>query len=165
MEPEKFLKDITRIHKILPYIDVRKDGVFRYTIRNPGVWVARTDGIVNTVIVGNQLILSKDRILLDGKEAELCLRNGRCLSASGIKVRIGALILAFYSWLDKLPISISRKKMLYYINSVEKNPELAEFAIWALAARNALFDEAIEIATALVEEIGKLRLAAYMARI
>jgi len=125
--------------------------------------VAHTDGIVNTVKVGNQLIL-KDRILLDGKEAELCLRNGQCLSASGIKVRIGALILAYYSWLDRLPLSITRRKMLYYINNVEKDPELAEFAVWALAARNALFDEAIEIAIALVEEIRKLRLVAYMAR-
>ncbi|MFZ8810672.1 MAG: hypothetical protein ACO2PN_21510 [Pyrobaculum sp.] len=163
MVPEKFLKDIARIYKILPYIDVRKDGDFRYTISNPGVWVAHTDGIVNTVKVGNQLIL-KDRILLNGKEAELCLRNGQCLSASGIKVRIGALILAYYSWLDRLPLSITRRKMLYYINNVEKDPELAEFAVWALAARNALFDEAIEIAIALVEEIRKLRLVAYMAR-
>ena len=163
MVPEKFLKDIARIYKILPYIDVRKDGDFRYTISNSGVWVAHTDGIVNTVKVGNQLIL-KDRILLNGKEAELCLRNGQCLSASGIKVRIGALILAYYSWLDRLPLSITRRKMLYYINNVENDLELAEFAVWALAARNALFDEAIEIAIALVEEIRKLRLVAYMAR-
>jgi hypothetical protein len=158
-----FVKDIVGIHKILPYVDVRRDGAFRYTVSNPGSWVAHASNIVSTVKVsiGNrQLVLLKDRILLDGEEAELCLRSNQCLSAGGIKIRIGALVLAFYSWLDELPLPITRRKMLHYINGVEKDPELAEFAVWALAARNALFDEAIEIATALVEEIRRLRLAA-----
>ncbi len=164
MEPKfvkgiEFVKDIIRIHKILQYIDVRKDGALRYVIGNPGVWVAHVDGGLSVVRVGNNLVV-KDRILLNNKETDaLCLKS-RCLSASGIKVRVGALILAFYSWLDILPISITRKKLLYYVNNVEKNPEVAEFAIWALVARNALDDEAVEIATAIVGEIRKIRLAA-----
>jgi hypothetical protein len=165
MEPEKFVKDITRIHKILPYINVRKDGVLRYTVSNPGVWTAHTNGLDMVKInIGDNLLVVKDRIVLNGREAELCLKN-RCLSAGGIKVRIGAVILAFYSWLDMLPISVTRKKMLYYINSVEKNPEVAEFAIWALVAPSALDDEAVEIATAATREIRKMGLAAHMARV
>ena len=170
MEAEKFVKDLIRVHRILPHIDVRKDGSLRYIVSNPGVWVASTDGGLGVVKVsiGDDLLIIKDRILLKSKEAEyaeLCLKNRQCLSASGIKVRIGAAILAFYSWLDMLPLSIiTRRKMLYYVNNVEKNPELAEFAIWALASRNALFDEAIEIATATVGEVGKIRLAVYTAR-
>jgi hypothetical protein len=156
MEPEKFVKDITRIHKILPYIDVRREGVFRYTVSNPGVWTAHVDGNLD-MRVGDNLVI-RDRILLNDKEAELRL------SAGGIKIRIGAVILAFYSWLDMLPISVTRKKMLYYVNNVEKNPEVAEFAIWALVARSAL-DEAVEIAMAATNEIWKMRLAAHTARV
>jgi hypothetical protein len=156
MEPEKFVKDITRIHKILPYIDVRREGVFRYTVSNLGVWTAHVDGNLD-MRVGDNLVI-RDRILLNDKEAELRL------SAGGIKIRIGAVILAFYSWLDMLPISVTRKKMLYYVNNVEKNPEVAEFAIWALVARSAL-DEAVEIAMAATNEIRKMRLAAHTARV
>jgi len=165
MEPEKFVKDITRIHKILPYIAVRKDGVLRYTVSNPGVWTAHTNGGLDMVKIniGDNLLVVKDRIVLNGREGELCLKN-RCLSAGGIKVRIGAVILAFYSWLDMLPIPLTRRKMLYYVNNVEKNPEVAEFAIWAFVARSALDDEAVEIATAATREIRKMSLAAHMAR-
>jgi hypothetical protein len=40
MDPEKFVKDIAKIHKILPYIDVRREGVLRYTV-STGVWTAQ----------------------------------------------------------------------------------------------------------------------------
>jgi hypothetical protein len=162
MDPEKFVKDIAKIHKILPYIAVRKDGALRYAV-SAGTWVAHTDGGLSVVRVGN--IVIKDRILLNGKEVDVLCHKSRCISASGIKVRVGALILAFYNHLDTLPISITRKKLLYYVNNVEKNPEVAEFAIWALVARNTLDDEAVEIAIAIVGEIRKIRLAAYTARI
>ena len=167
MEHEQFIRDVARIHKLLPYIDVSKNGIFRYAVSNPGIWTAHVDGGLGAVkvYIGNSQLVVKDRILLDGKEVgELCLKN-RCLSASGIKVRIGTAVLAFYSWLDMLPVPyITRKKMLYYVNNVEKNPEVAEFAIWALASRNALFENAIDLAAAIVEQIGKVRLAAYTAR-
>jgi hypothetical protein len=159
---EHFAKDITRIHKVLPYINVRRDGA-GYTVFT-GTWAARTDGGLGVVRVDNNLVV-KDRILLNDKETDVLCLKSRCLSASGIKVRIGALILAFYSWLDILPISATRRKMLYYINNVEKNPEVAEFATWALVAHNRLGDEAVEIATATVGEIRKIRLAAHMARV
>jgi hypothetical protein len=164
MELEKFIRDMFRIYKI-PYLDVRRDGTFKYTVNNPGAWAVRTEGIVSVVKIdvgGRRFVLSGDTVL---PEAELCLKNGRCLSAGGVKVRIGAIILAHYSWLDMLPVPITRKKMLRYINNVERNPELAEFAVWALAARSALDDEAIEIATAVAGEIRKMRSAAYAARV
>jgi hypothetical protein len=156
-----FVKDIVGIHKILPYVDVRRDGAFRYTVSNPGSWVAHIDTLA-MIKVGNMVI--KDKILLKDKEADVLCHKSLCLSASGIKVRFGALILAFYSWLDELPLPITRRKMLHYINGVEKDPELAEFAVWTLVARNALGDEAVEIATAIVEEIRKIRLAVHTAR-
>jgi hypothetical protein len=158
---EHFAKDITRIHRVLPYINVRRDGALRYTVFT-GTWAARTDGGLGVVRVDNLVV--KDRILLNDKETDVLCLKSRCLSASGIKVRVWALVLAFYSQLDVLPIPVTRKKMLYYINNVEKNPEAAEFATWALVARNRLDDEAVEIATATVGEIRKIRLAAYMAR-
>ena len=161
MEPKEFVKDIARIHKILPYINVRRDGALRYTVSTE-TWVAHTDGGLSLVRVGN--IVIKDRILLNGEVDVLCHKS-RCISASGIKVRVGALILAFYNYLDMLPISITRKKLLYYVNNVEKNPEVAEFAAWALVTRNALDDEAVELAVAIVREIRKIRLAAYTARV
>jgi hypothetical protein len=154
MEPKEFVKDVTRVHKILSYVDVRKDGALRYTV-STGTWIAHVDGL-SVVRVGN--IVIKDRILLNGKEVDVLCHKSRCISAGGIKVRIGALILAFYSHLDTLPISVTRRKLLYYVNNVEKNPEVAEFAVWALVARNALDDEAVEIATAMVGEIRKIRL-------
>jgi hypothetical protein len=166
MEHEKFIRDIVRISKLLPYIDVRKNGALRYVVSNPGIWTAHVDGgLTVEVNIGNSQLVVKDGILLDGEEVEeLCLKN-RCLSATGIKVRIGAAVLAYYSWLDALPVPyITRRRMLHYINNVEKKPEVAEFAIWALAARNALFEDAIDLATAIVEQIGKVRLAAYTAR-
>jgi hypothetical protein len=168
MEPERFAKDVMRIHKILPYIEVLRRDV-RYTVSSPGSWVAHTDVGLSRIDVDGRLTIAKDGILLDGRETELCLSNrrtpDRCLSASGVKVRIGALILAFYSWIDALPVQhISRRKMLYYVNNVEKNPELAEFAIWALASRNALFEDAIDVAIAATEEIRRVRLAAYVPR-
>jgi hypothetical protein len=162
MEPKEFIKDVAHIHKILPYIDVRRDGALRYAV-SAGTWVAHTDGGLSVVRVGN--IVIKDKILLSNKEVDVLCHKSRCISASGVKIRVGALILAFYNYLDRLPISITRKKLLYYVNSVEKNPEVAEFAIWALVARNVLDDEAVEMAIAIVKEIGKIRLAAYTARI
>jgi len=167
MEYKQFIRDVARIHKLLPYINVHKNGVFRYVVSNPGIWMTHVDGgLTVKVNIGNSQLVIKDRILLNDEEVEeLCLEN-RCLSAGGIKVRIGAAVLAFYSWLDMLQVPyITRRRMLYYINNVEKNPEIAEFAIWALAARNALFEDAIDLATAVVEQIGKVRLAAHMAHI
>jgi len=168
MEHERFIRDVARIHKLLPYIDVSKNGFFRYAVSNPGIWTVRVDGGLGVVEanIGNSQLVVKDRILLDGEEVgeELCLKN-RCLSVAGIKVRIGAAVLAYYSWLDALQVPyVTRRRMLYYVNNVEKNPETAEFAIWALVARSALFEDAIDLATAVVEQIRRVRLAAHMAR-
>jgi len=159
MEPKTqiFVKDLYSIHKMMPYFDVEA-GAFQYIIRSPGKWEARTNdfNIIN-VEIGRHLVVIDDEITVDGRKAELCWK--RCIHPSGIKVRLGAVVLAYYSFVDQLPIShISKRKMLYYVNNVEKEPDAAEFGIKILAAKNTL-GEAEEIVKMIVKEIGKIRLA------
>ena len=163
MEPKTqiYVKDLYSIHK-MPYFDVEA-GTFQYIIRSPRKWEARTNdfNIIN-VEIGKHLVVIDDEITVDGRKAELCWktrRSQRCLSPSGIKVRLGAVVLAYYSFVDQMPIShISKRKMLYYVNNVEKEPDVAEFGVKILAMKNTL-GEAEEIVKMIVKEIGKIRLA------
>jgi len=163
MEPKTqisaFVKDLYNIHKMMPYFDVETGGVFRYMIRSPGKWEARTNdfNIIN-VEIGKHLVVIGDEITVDGRKAELCWKS-RCIHPSGIKVRLGAVVIAYYSFVDQMPISyISKRKMLYYVNNVEKEPDVAELGVKILAAKNTL-GEAEEIVKMIVKEIGKIRLA------
>lgn len=165
MEPQKcqFVKDLLNIHR--HSFNVIRDGV-SYTIINPGIWRARVDSDLNlTAEIKNHLLVVKDdEIVIDSRKIEsLCWRsrNGqqRCLTVSGIKVRIGAIIISHYTFINQLPICNDVKKMLYYINNVEKNPDVAEFAINILMAKNTLNDDVL--VTAILKEIGKIRIAKY----
>jgi hypothetical protein len=163
MEPQiKFAKDLTRINR--RSFNVFTGGVFRYVVANPGVWTAYTDDLskIRVEIGSHLLVIKDDEIIVDGREVEaLCWkarRGRRCLDASGIKIRIGSIILAHYSFIDQLPVALcSRRRMLYYINRVEKEPNIAEFAVKVLATKNTLNDE--NLIGAVLKEIGKIRLA------
>lgn len=162
MEPQKiFGEDLLNIHR--RSFNVERSGTF-YIIDNPGIWRTRVDSDLNlTTEMGNSVITVKDdEIVIDGRQIEsLCWKSRRsqqyCLSASGIKVRIGAIIISHYTFIDQLPICNDVKKMLYYINGVEKNPDVAEFAVKILMAKNTLNDDVL--VTAILKEIGKIRLA------
>ncbi len=162
MDPKyvAFVKDMIHINKKLPYFNVSKDG-FGYVVTNLG-WTAHTDLNTTRVEVRGHIIVIKDSILVDGEEFEALCWRGRCLSASGINVRLGAVILAYYSTLDQLNLPCYRKRLLYYINKVEENPEIAEFAAVALTAKTTLSATEVEkIRSAMLREISNIRRAKY----
>lgn len=165
MEPQIqiFVKDLLSIHR--KSFNVNRGGVSRYLITNPGVWKTYVnDGLNLRTEIENHLLVVNDEMVIDGRQIEsLCWksrRGQRCLSSSGVKVRIGAIILAHYSIIDQLATACNVKKMLYYINNVERNPDVAEFAVKVLMAKNTLGDDEA-LVKAILSEISKIRLAKY----
>ncbi len=158
----KFIKDMIHINKKFPHFNVSKDG-FGYVVTSLA-WTAYTNLLDATrVEVGGHMIMIRDNILVDGKEFEVLCWKSRCLSASGINVRLGAVILAYYSTLDQLNLPCYRKRLLYYINKVEENPDIAEFAAIALSAKTTLSATEVEkIRSAMLREISNIRRAKYV---
>ncbi len=161
MELKTFIKDMFAIHKLLPYYHVDKD-TYRYVVKT-SAWSAGTDDFdIVAVELGNYRLVAKELFLLDGNEVRLCEKD-RCLSTSGVKVRIGAMVLAYYSALDMLPTSCTRKKLLRYISKAEEDPDLAEFAAVALSAKSTLSEAEVDrIRKAMLREISSLRLVKYV---
>jgi len=165
MEPQiqTYVKDLLGIHT--KSFNVDRGGASKYTIINPGIWKTYVyDDLNLRTEIGNHLIVADEKIVVDGKQIDsLCWKTSRgqlrCLTSSGIKIRIGAIILARHSIIDQLPTACTSNKMLYHINSVERDQDMAEFAVKVLAAKNTLNDDAL--VAAILNEIGKIRLAKY----
>jgi len=170
MEPQiQFAKDLNKIDKIAQYFDVKRGGVYKYEVEYPGEWKAYTNdfNVIYVEIGKHRLVVKDDEMMLNGRKIEsLCWktsRGQRCLSPSGIRIRIGAAVLAYYSFIDELPIDwVSTKRMLRYINNVERDQDVAELAVRVLVAKNTLGDEAEKIVKTLIKEIGKVRIAKYV---